>query len=302
MTKFFPIAIAWVLISSCHSPVQKTNPLRDKIQHIVSGKEATVGVSIIANDGKDTLSLHGDKHFPLQSVFKFHIALTVLSQIDQGNLSLEQEIELQKKDLLPGLWSPLREENPEGGSFPVSNLIQYSVSQSDNVGCDVLLRLVGGPRSVEEYLHQNGIKDIAIKWNEETQQSEWDFMFDNWTTPKAASETLKKFYENTPKLLSEESYNFIWKTMKDTQTGENRLKGMLPKATVVAHKTGTSGTNDEGITGAVNDIGVMFLPNGKQVIISVFITDSKENDETNEKIIAEIAKATWDYYTTTATD
>lgn len=302
MTKFFPIAIAWVLISSCHSPVQKTNPLRDKIQHIVSGKEATVGVSIIANDGKDTLSLHGDKHFPLQSVFKFHIALTVLSQIDQGNLSLEQEIELQKKDLLPGLWSPLREENPEGGSFPVSKLIQYSVSLSDNVGCDVLLRLVGGPKSVEEYLHQNGIRDIAIKWNEETQQSEWDFMFDNWTTPKAASETLKKFYKNTPKLLSEESYNFIWKTMKDTQTGENRLKGMLPKATVVAHKTGTSGTNDEGITGAVNDIGIMFLPNGKQVIISVFITDSKEDDETNEKIIAEIAKATWDYYTTTAKD
>ena len=302
MTKFFPIAIIWALISSCQSPVQKTNPLRDKIQHIVSGKEATVGVSIIANDGKDTLSLHGDKHFPLQSVFKFHIALTVLSQIDQGNLSLEQEIELQKKDLLPGLWSPLREENPEGGSFPVSKLIQYSVSQSDNVGCDVLLRLVGGPKSVEEYLHQNGIKDMAIKWNEETQQSEWDFMFDNWTTPKAASETLKKFYENTPKLLSEESYNFIWKTMKETQTGENRLKGMLPKATVVAHKTGTSGTNDEGITGAVNDIGIIFLPNGKQVIISVFITDSKEDDETNEKIIAEIAKATWDYYITTAKD
>jgi beta-lactamase class A len=39
------------------------------------------------------------------------------------------------------------------------------------------------------------------------------------------------------------------------------------------------------------------LPNGAYFIISVFVSDSKESDETNEKIIAEIAKAAYDFYT-----
>ena len=39
------------------------------------------------------------------------------------------------------------------------------------------------------------------------------------------------------------------------------------------------------------------MPNGKYFLISVFVTDSKENADTNEKIIADIAKETWNYFT-----
>ena len=85
--------------------------------------------------------------------------------------------------------------------------------------------------------------------------------------------------------------------MKETETGQNRLKGLLPKGTMVAHKTGSSGVNKEGLTAAVNDIGIVFLPNGQQYFISVFVTKSTENTETNEKIIADISKIIWDYYT-----
>jgi beta-lactamase class A/beta-lactamase class A VEB len=131
-------------------------------------------------------------------------------------------------------------------------------------------------------------------------QAKWENMFQNWTTPKAATETLKKFYENKNNLLSKSSYDFFWKTNKETTTGANRIKGQLPEGTIVAHKTGWSGTNKEtGITAAVNNIGIVFLPNGEYFILSVFVTESKENFETNEKIISDIAKATYDFYTTT---
>ena len=86
--------------------------------------------------------------------------------------------------------------------------------------------------------------------------------------------------------------------MKGTETGKARLKGLLPKNTIVAHKTGTSGANKEGLTAAVNDIGIVFLPNGQHYFISVFVTKSTENAETNEKIIADISKATWNYFIT----
>ncbi len=296
MTKTHLLSILLLLVLAQVAFSQNTDALRRKIQSIVSTKNATVGVAISGNDGKDTVSLNAAGHYPLQSVFKFHIALAVLAQIDQGKFALDQKIEVQKKDLLPALYSPLREANPDGGHFPISTLIEYTVSVSDNVGCDVLLKLIGGPKTVEDFFRKNRIKDLSIKLNEETQQANWDLQFQNWTTPKAANTTLAKFYYNKKNLLSKTSHDFIWKVMRETQTGQNRLRGQLPQGTTLAHKTGTSGTNKAGVTAAVNDIGIVFLPNGKHFFISVFVSDSKEDATANEKIIADIAKAAWDYF------
>ena len=296
MIRLFRLVTLIFTFISVQTFAQTADALRQKIQQIVSTKNAIVGVAIIGNDGKDTISLNGEKHYPMQSVFKFHIALAVLSQIDRGKFSLDQNIEIQKKDLIPNLYSPIREDYPNGATLPISKILEYTVSSSDNVGCEVLLRLIGGPKIVEDYFVKNHIKDVSIKVNEEQQQANWDLQFENWTTPIAANETLAKFYNNKKKLLSQKSYDFIWKTMRDTETGENRLKGQLPKGIIVAHKTGSSGANKDGLIEAVNDIGIIFMPNGKYFFISIFVTDSKENANTNEKIIADIAKETWNYF------
>ncbi len=295
INKFFKATLFFLFIS-CHAFTQTISSLREKIQQIISTKSVEVGVAISSNNAMDTLSINGNQHFPLQSVFKFHIALTVLSQIDKGKLALNQKIKIEKKDLLPDLYSPIRDDYPNGTTLTISKILEYTVSQSDNVGCEVLLRLIGGPEVVEKYFIGNGIKDISIKLNEEVQQANWELQFQNWTTPNASNQTLLKFYNNKKNLLSKNSYNFIWKLMRETETGAGRLKGQLPKKTIVAHKTGSSGTNKEGLTAAVNDIGVIFLPNGQHYFISVFVTNSKENADTNEKIIADISKTTWDYF------
>lgn len=295
---FKPLYLTTLLLSLTilRSPAQNSNALRQQIQQIIAAKNAVVCVSIIGNNGKDKLSINGEKHCPMQSVFKFHIALAVLRQVDKGKLSLDQKIEIRKQDLLPGLYSPLRDKYPDGASLPISEILSYTVSASDNVGCDVLLKLLGGPKAVETYFAENGFKDVSIKYNEEDQQGSWDLQFQNYTTPAAANKVLAAYYYNEKKLLSKESHAFIWKLMRETETGENRLKGGLPANTVVAHKTGTSGVNKEGTRAAVNDIGIVFLPNGQHFFISVFVTNSKENTETNEKIIADIAKAAWDHF------
>ncbi len=280
-------------------PVDSMLSLRKTIEDIVSDKKSVVGVSIIGNNGQDTLSMNGDMRFPMQSVFKFHIALAVLGEVEKGKLSLDQHVEITKDELLPiGNWNPLRDEHPNGGMFTIRELIQYSVSHSDNLACDILIRHIGTPKTVEAYIKKSGVKAINIAFDEAEMQSKWDNMFQNWTTPKAASETLKLFYENKTKLLSKDNHAFFWKTNEETTTGKTRIKSQLPAETIVAHKTGSSGTNEEtGITAAVNDIGIVFLPNGEYFIISIFVTDSKEDFDTNEKMIADIAKATYDFYT-----
>ena len=84
--------------------------------------------------------------------------------------------------------------------------------------------------------------------------------------------------------------------MRSTSTGKNRLKGLLPQGTVVAHKTGYSGVHKTtGIIAAVNDIGVVTLPDGQVFYISVYVTDSKETEPNSAKIIAEVSKAAYDF-------
>lgn len=294
-----PIKTLFLLIGSLlsfHSFTQSTDSLRLQLEQIVASKKAVVGVAIMGSNG-DTLSIHGDRHFPMQSVFKFHIGIAMLSEIDKGRFSLKQKIEITKEDLFATYYSPIKDKFPNGGTLTIAEILEYTISHSDNVGCDVLLRLLGGPQVVEDYFKANGIADISIKINEEVMQSNWDRQFENWTTPKAAIQVLQAYYDKERKLLSKKSYKFLWKVMRETSTGKNRLKGLLPKGTVVAHKTGWSGTNkDTGITAAVNDIGIVFLPNGQYYFISVFVTESTEDLDTNERIIAEVSKAAWDYF------
>ncbi|MEM7485637.1 MAG: class A beta-lactamase, subclass A2 [Bacteroidota bacterium] len=297
MLKKIPITFLIFLMVFSKGYSQEIETLRQKIDSIIATKRAVVGVAINGVKFKDTLSINGQRHFPMQSVFKFPIALTILSQVDKGNLSLDQNIDIDKSELLPGLWSPIRKKYPEGGALTIAEIIKFTVALSDNVGCDVLLKLLGGPQAVENYFLSIGFKDFAVKINEETMQNNWDLQFLNWTTPKEANKILATFYENKNGLLSKESHDFIWNIMIGTKTGKNRLKGQLPKETVVAHKTGWSGKHKEtGITAAVNNIGIIFLPNGEYVTISVFVTESVESFETNEKLISDISKATWDFF------
>ncbi|MBB2148008.1 class A beta-lactamase, subclass A2 [Pedobacter sp. LMG 31462] len=284
-----------ILLSVSFYSMAQKKQLRDQIKQVLAHKKADVGVSVYGIESKDTLSFNGDKHYPMQSVFKFHIAMAVLNQVDKGRFSLSQKIHIKKSDLLPNTWSPIREAHPNGEvDLPLSEIIKYTVALSDNNGCDILMRLLGGPKPINDYIHSLGVKDVSIKANEEEMHKEWNVQFSNWSTPKAITDLLVKFY--TKNLLSKDSFNFLWTTMVETTTGVNRLKGQLPKGTIVGHKTGTSDTNKQGITAAINDMGIVRLPNGKHYAIAVFVCNTKENEATNDKIISDISKLVWDYF------
>ena len=273
----------------------QTGLLKNKIEQITKAKQAKVGVAILGLDGKDTLTINGNVHFPMQSVYKFHLALAVLNQVDKGKLSLNQKIYINKTDLRKDTWSPLREKYPNGNvNIALSELIGFTVSQSDNNSCDFLFKFIGGPKKVNDYIHSLGVKDVAIMSNEEVMQADWNVQYTNFSTPVAAVQLLEKFHKKH--ILSKTSQDFLWKTMVETTTGSTKIKALLPKIAILAHKTGWSGSNKDGLTGATNDIGIVTLPNGKQFIIAIFVTNSMEKEATNDRMIAEIAKATWDYF------
>jgi beta-lactamase class A len=84
--------------------------------------------------------------------------------------------------------------------------------------------------------------------------------------------------------------------MVETSRGITWMKAGLPKGTELAHRTGISDRNDKDLRAAMNDVGIVKLPNGKHFILSVYLKNITEEREATEKIIADIAKATWNYY------
>ena len=281
------------LLISIFSCAQKAE-LKKEISKITEGKKATVAVSVLGIDFPFQYNNNNaEKKLPMQSVFKYHIALAVLDLVDQGKLSLDQKVFIKKSELLPNTWSPIREKNPEGNfEMPISELIEYSVAMSDNVGCDVLLRLIGGPKVVNDYIVSKGVKNTQIVYNEELMQSEWKNQYENYTTMKSATRLLKDFYKG--KILSKKSTEFLLAVMYRTSTGLNKIVEQLPKYAKVAHKTGSSGKNDAGLTGAENDIAIITLPNGKTYAIAIFVSDSTESYDVNCKMISDISKVVFE--------
>jgi predicted peptidase len=270
--------------------------LKTTLTSIISQYKAKIGIAVIDLETHDTLTINNDFKYPMQSVYKFPLAIAVLHQVDEKKISLQQKVHINKKDLRPETWSPLKVKYPEGNiDMTVAELLNYTVSQSDNNGCDILFKLVGGTITVNSYIHKLGIKNISIAATEEEMSKSWDVPYTNWTEPLAMTKLLEGFYNK--KYLSAASNNFLMKLMIESSNSAKRLKGLLPDNIVVAHKTGTSNTNEKRITAAVNDVGIITLPNGKHIAISVFVSNSSEKFETNEKIIAEISKAVFDYFT-----
>jgi len=269
--------------------------LREKIEKIVVREDATVGVGIMNLETGDTIIINGKKRFPMQSVYKFPLALAVLNQIDQGKLSLDQKIHLKKADMLPNTWSPLSKKYPDGDvDIALSEILSLTVSQSDNSGCDILFRLLGGTHPVNSYIHELVGDGIAIVSTEEEMHRDWDVQFKNWSTPGAMLQLLDIFYNG--KMLSHESTGFLWNVLTETTTGPRRIKGLLPSGTKVAHKTGSSGSNKDGLTAANNDVGIVTLPNGKHFAIVVFVSNSTKDEKVTDNIIAEISKTTWNFF------
>ncbi|MDU1903646.1 MAG: class A beta-lactamase, subclass A2 [Dysgonomonas sp.] len=268
--------------------------LENNIKSLIKGKKATVGVSVIY-DSKEALKINDHYRYPTMSVYKFHLALAVLDHLYKNKISLDSKILIKKSDLLPNTYSPLREKHPNGNiKLSIAELLEYSVSKSDNNACDILFRYLGGTKPVEKYIKSLGIEDITITATEEVMHQNHENQYLNWSTPYSTVQLLGMFLQED--LFGKEYRDFLKKIMVETTTGKDKIKGLLPENIIVGHKTGSSFRNEFGIKIAENDMGFVTLPNGKQYSVAIFVINSMEDDKTNSLIIAEISKAIYDYY------
>lgn len=294
------ITVSLLILTACTSgkaPSEKEqlsslDSLSEKINGIVSSKKANIGVAIMSLEGKEMITVNGDKKYVIMSVVKFPQAIYILHLVDEGKLSLTQPVSFTQAELKRDTHSPMRDER--GGkpfTITLGEVLTYAVSVSDNIACDKLFDIGGGPAALTQYYNDKKITNFGV--GSDYKRMNPDSLILNWSTPEGMLEILKRFYKD--EFIKDSTKQLLWNTMINSPSGPNRLKGKLPEGTIVAHKTGTF-FNDSTNIKAINDVGIVQLPNGKHFAIVVFVNDSKETPEANYATIAEISKTCWDYF------
>jgi beta-lactamase class A len=269
--------------------------------------------------------VNADTLIPLLSVVKLPVAIVVLDGVDQGRWTLSSPCTLLAGDMHPRGW--LGDRYPRGGG-PVKlyRLLDAMLTRSDNSSADALMRLVGGPRVVTEWLEQHGIRDLRVDRTERALGNDWYGLVAGADT-MGSSEEIREIRSEVPDAVHDSAARAmltdprdtgsaaacvhllerLWRgdllsaNMTDTlkfilarcKTAPDRLPGMLPKSAHVAHKTGTGGTT-AGVTVAINDIGVMRLPNGDEVAIAVLVGEPRGSVSRAERLIARVGRTVFD--------
>lgn len=269
--------------------------LEEKINILLKPFQGKVGVSIKNINTKEEININAEEKYPMQSVYKLPLAMAVFDKIEKKKYSLNQQVALKKSDLLPNTHSPLRDKYPSGNSnITLKEIIEFTVSQSDNNGCDYLFRLLGGCENVNKYIKKHQKTGINIVFTEEEMHLDSSAQYKNFAQPKAITSLIGRFYEG--KILNRKSTEILWKMLVETTTAPNRIKGELPKGTIVGHKSGWSGGDDRGFTNAINDTGVVILPNGHAFAITILIKNTVEKSTTSDALAAKITKLVFDYF------
>jgi metallo-beta-lactamase class B len=261
--------------------------LQSVLEPIAAREDGLVGVAIVHVGSGRTASLNGGRRFHAASVYKLPIGLALLDAAERGQVDLEEAVLITERDELPGvsrLWKGVDVQVTCG------RLLEIMIGDSNNAATDVILRRLGGPRAVTAYLERVGFGTIRVDRTLRERFADTRAPASapderDTTTPNAMARLLADLAKG--KLLTGPSRQRLLGIMTASRVFPDRLPGLLPAGTPVAHKSGTW-------TGrAVNDVGIVTLPSGDHLAIAVLIAGSKRPLAHQERTIAEIARAAY---------
>ena len=311
------------MILGCVPLAAAATPLSSEIATLAEQTDGTVGVAVRRVAGGAIATLNPDQTFPMASTFKIAVAGAIFAKVDHRELSLDRMIAVDPATYVSS--DGIAQYLPHAGVvLSLHNLLELMLTRSDNTATDVLIALAGGPSAVNAWLNAQGIKgqrvdgdtgqlilrafgiapgrgtfrqqlDAALAAHrsvrdydeKHTPNAAFNADARDTTTPAAMLELLLRI--RAGKALSPASTRELLAIMARCQTGERRLKGLLPPGTSVAHKTGT-------LNSIANDVGVITLPDGSQYAIAVYVKGDTRGIDVQERVIAEISRAAYEHY------
>jgi beta-lactamase class A len=309
--------------------------LEAQFEQLARVTTGTVGVAAVHLESGRAAYLNRHVPFPMASTVKVPLAVQLLTRVDRGELRLDSMIALRPTDLHPGSGTLTDLFRQPGVVLSARNLMELMLRISDNSATDILLRTAGGGRAVNERLAALGVSGMRADrstlrliadyagvqgvTSDEVTMAEFGrlaravtdsgrraalavFLGDprDTSSPDAMARLLEQVWKR--QALSPASSELLLDIMYRCVTGAERIKGLLPPETRVAHKTGSLAPG-RGIPAGghtVNDVGIIDLPgNAGHLLVAAFVKDADDAARA-ERAIAHVARAAYDYFTVVA--
>lgn len=235
-------------------------PIEAQLNSLVQNRSGDFGIAAMDLATGETLSLRGNEPFPMASTMKIHVAALYLQQVEHGRRSLDDTISGQS----------------------ARSLMAAMIIRSNNAATDILLRDLGGPKVLQQWIEHNRLSgmriDRTIAQLLAAKRDLWDLR--DSSTPLGMVELLRRIDKG--EMLKPQSRTYLLGLMAKCSTGKNRMRGLLPYGTKVEHKTGT-------LNGLSADVGIITLPDNRRVAVAFFARGGTNRPRT-------IAEAAWTIY------
>jgi len=236
-------------------------------------------------------SVNGNQAFNAASVIKLPILIELYRQADAGRLRLEDRLELPEAEKVPG--SGVLKELGAGLALSLRDLAVLMVVLSDNTATNLLIDRLGMD-AVNLTAQALGLSATVL------QRKMMDFAAraagrDNFTSAADTARLLTFLVLpslgpglNSPdaganRLISAAACRSLMDILEKQQFN-HKLPALLPGVRC-AHKTGE-------LPGLEHDAGVIYLPDGRPLVVAVFTWELRSNAE-GVRTIAEVAGAAY---------
>ncbi|RME56242.1 MAG: serine hydrolase [Caldilineae bacterium] len=273
--------------------------LRDELAAIIQESGAEMGVAIRHLETGEEINIHGDRVFPLASVFKIPVLVEAFRQIHAGKLTLDERhtLTVTEKNLPSGVLVFF----DDGLQPTFRDLLTLMIIISDNTATDMVMHRLGAG-AVTRTMHDLGLTDIHVpitvreifddllpssdptqdllelaKGPRNRQGRAYSLGPDNNVgTPRALTQLLSMIWHG--QIIDRAACDAMLAILLKQQLND-RLPRYLPPGTPCAHKTGT-------LPGLRNDSGIIYVDDHNHVAVTVF---SRWDDEA----VAGDPEATW---------
>ena len=219
-----------------------------------------------------------DERFAKCSTFKWVLAASVLARVDRTQLSLDERVSYGSADLLE--YAPVTREHVADGFMTLDALARAAVIVSDNTAANLLLRKLGGPGALTDFIRSVGDPVTRLDRDEPTLNSNFPGDLRDTTSPRAMVTLIGEVLCGD--VLSPARRHRLLGWLRACETGKKRLRAGFPQDWIVGDKTGTGAHN------AINDVAIAVPPGRGPILVAAYMSEGRSSLQTAHAEVARL--------------
>ena len=261
--------------------------LEESLTELTDSFDGVAGIYVKDLTTGKEIAIRADSLFPTASMIKVPIMLTIFDRIERGELSYQQP--LIYKDSLFYSDEDLVGEFRDSASVLLSEMVELSITNSDNTASLWLQELAGTGVAINEWLSSHGFVGTRMNSRTPGRRGDWERYGWGQTTPREMARLLEMIRngEAVSEAASEEMYRVLTRIYWNDEA-----LSQIPPQVQVASKQGA-------VSASKSEVVLVNAPSGDYLfcVITKNQADTRwAYDNAGSNLIRDISKRLWNAF------